>query len=417
MSGHCTLVLGLLALGGCTIGPRFGPAETIAAHDAADPTVAVDSARSRVYVAWAQMDRDSSWNVSLAWADRGERFGEPVRVNDLPGDLNSAKEHPPQVVVDAHGIVYVAWTSTRTVPGALREDMGIRLARSGDGGASFSPAVTIAADPTGHPGANLYYDLATASDGALYAIWLDLRAYSDSEAARSARRQAGAAAAAEPPVSEGHVELKVARSADGGQSFASAAVLDTGACICCRTAMATAPDGGVHALWRTVLPGEVRDFITARSTDGAATFAPSVRVHEDGWVLNGCPDIGPDIVVDLRQTVHAAWYTGAPGRVGLWYAYSRDAGGSFSAPVPLLTDRHVPTSEVKLASDGATWVVWEDYRRPPGEIRFAPAGEHRSVSLGNGRLPNIAAGGGLIAVAWVDEGAVRVRVAARVTDD
>jgi hypothetical protein len=165
-------------------------------------------------------------------------------------------------------------------------------------------------------------------------------------------------------------------------------------------------------MWRHVFPGDVRDFLSASSADNGRRFTLPVRVHEDNWILNGCPDIGPDLTVDAHNSVHAAWYTGAPGRIGLWYAHSSDAGGHFDAPIPLLTDRYVPPSQVRLVTArDQPWAVWEDRRRSPGEVRVQSPGRGKALTLGRGAFPGAAAGAGLLAVSWLDGGAVRVRVA------
>ena len=146
--------------------------------------------------------------------------------------------------------------------------------------------------------------------------------------------------------------------------------------------------------------------------DGAESFAAPVRVHDDGWVLNGCPDIGPDVAVSEDGAVHAAWYTGAPGRTGLWYARSTDRGTSFSAPVALLPAGHAPPSQVKLATAyHHFWAVWEDRRGIPVRIRFGTPGEGRGVAVGEGEFPTIAAGGRTLGVVWQKGGAVMARVA------
>ena len=401
-SGCLWLLSGLL--GACRPSPPFEAAQSLAGSGGDFPTVAVDPGSAAVYVVWAHTGSDSSLNVMLARQDAGGPFEPPVRVNDLPGDLAASKEMPPQVVVDGRGVVYVGWVSERPSPGKPRGDAGIRLARSTNGGRTFSPAVTIASDPTGWPGANFYFDLASAPDGSLWAAWLDLRAYADSLAARPAGH--------EGDVPENHVEFRVTRSADGGRSFGAPAVLDTVACICCRTALASGPDTTVHAIWRHVFPGSVRDFQTARSLPSGTAFGAPVRIHDDHWVINGCPDIGPDIAVDGGGGVHVAWYTGAEGRQGLWYASSQDGGRSFGEPVGLVTKGYVPPSEVKLTALGdRIWGVWEDRRHSRNEVIAAQLPSGRRYSLGEGEVPAIATGGGTVAVAWADRGQILVRLA------
>ncbi len=397
----------VLLLAGCDRGPRFGQTITVVAAKAANPTVAVDPRSGAVYVAWVQRETDSTSNAYLARAGGDGRFEPPVRLNDRPGEVMLATQNPAQVVVGEDGEVYVGWVSDRAPPRSTMSDISVRLVRSSDGGRTFSPSTSFTVGSPRRGPANMYYDLATASDGSLYISWLDLHFYTDSLAAHAAGHLPDSI-----PVPESRVDFRVARSVDGGQTFVGQAILDSSACICCRTAIATGPDGAVHALWRHVFPGSVRDFNTARSRDHGTSFEAPARVHEDGWVLDGCPDIGADIAVDAANEVHAVWYTGAPGRLGLWYARSGDGGAHFDSPIAILTDRYVPPSEVKLAvADERAWAVWEDGRTLPGKIRFRLATGGRAETLGTGEFPTIAAGGGVLAVAWTRDGAVQVRLA------
>ena len=106
----------------------------------------------------------------------------------------------------------------------------------------------------------------------------------------------------------------------------------TGVCFCCKTAVAVDTRGAVYAAWRHIFPGSMRDIAFARSTDGGRHFEPPVRVSEDKWELNGCPEDGPTLAVDQAGTIHIAWATvvneGEPLKA-LFYATSRD-GKTFS---------------------------------------------------------------------------------------
>ena len=106
-----------------------------------------------------------------------------------------------------------------------------------------------------------------------------------------------------------------------------------GVCYCCKTALAVGPDGAIHAAWRHVYAGNVRDIAFTLSRDGGRTFAPPVRVSDDRWVLDGCPENGPALAVDGHDAVHVVWPTlvnestplSEPTLASTWYAASGGA--------------------------------------------------------------------------------------------
>lgn len=405
---HRTTLVSLALLGACHRGPQFGPVETVVAGHAENPTMALDSTTGTLVVGWAATAPDSSTG---AWVVRRAPDGTlslPLRVSQPGERVMLATQNPVQVVAAPGGVVYAAWVVTRSPDTAPEADITLRLARSDDGGATFREPVSFTPDSARAFPANMYADVAVAPDGAVYLSWLDLHAWTDSVAAHVHAHLPDSI-----PVPESWVGFRVARSTDGGRTFPEQALLDSTSCICCRTAVAVGPDARAHAMWRHVFPGSVRDFQSASSAPSTAQFAAPARVHEDQWVLDGCPDIGPDMVVDGGGTVHVAWYTGAPGRRGLWYAASHDGGARYGAPVPVLTEGAIPPSEVRVASsDETTWLAWEDRRTSPGVIRLGQPGEKGTV-LGEGRYPALAAGPTLLAVAWETEAGLKLRVAPR----
>lgn len=98
-------------------------------------------------------------------------------------------------------------------------------------------------------------------------------------------------------------------------------------CFCCKTAVAVDSRGSVYAAWRHIFPGSMRDIAFAKSADGGRQFGPVVRVSEDRWELNGCPEDGPSLAVDNSGTIHIAWSTvinGDDREKAVFYATSRD---------------------------------------------------------------------------------------------
>ncbi len=392
------LPLLLIALAGCRPTPplALAAAETLAPADASDPTVAIDPRDGTVYVAWAAMQPDSAWNAMLAVRHGTGAFGAPVRVNRGAGEVVASGQFPPQVQVGTDGAVHVAWLASDSA------GVQIRVSRSDDGGVTFQAPVTVGVSPS------LYFDMATGPAHAVYIAWLDLGRYARDEE----RRASGAETGPPMPID---ADLRLARSTDDGRTFTTLDVLDTNACICCRTAVAGAAGGEALLGWRHVFPVNERDMVVARIA-ATGPVLPPVRVHEDRWVLDGCPDMGPDLGLGSDGSVHAAWYTAATGRQGLYYARSTDRGRSFGAPVALRAGEHVTPSQVKVAlAGGVPWLVWEEGDTVETRLRLAHVTGDTTLALetepvGRGTSPAIAAGHGVLGLAWADQGAVQVRL-------
>lgn len=398
--------------------PALGPAMTVVESDASHPTVTVGPTDGAIYVAWVGT-RDGVSNVYLSRSDDGRAFFAPVRVNDLPGDAAPHEQAPAQVAVGPEGHVYVVWQNTTYVPGRRFPASDLRFARSTDGGRSFEPAITVNDDAGGLPASHTFHDIAVAADGTVYVSWIDSRVRARIEATMAASRAAehdrldNGRDADEPP----GPEIRVAASRDGGRSFSPSVVVDDDACPCCRTSIATAPDGTLYVAWRKVFEGSVRDVVVARSHDGARSFDEPVRVHDDGWVFEACPHAGPSVAVDEGGRLHVAWYTGREGRQGLYHTVSTDGGMSFGEPAAVVTDAWVPPSLVRLASgpDRTMRLAWDDRRGEVKVVRTALVGPGSTIQPFRGGdspgiSPSMASRGETWAVAWLDEGAVRVRV-------
>src|SRR5262249_7114125 len=138
----------------------------------------------------------------------------------------------------------------------------------------------------------------------VYAVWLDHREMADGTVAAS-HHEHHAEGKPDGVAMAQKSKLYIA-SLDG--AFAPRAVT-RGVCYCCKTAIVAGADGAIFAAWRHVYPGNVRDIAFTLSRDGGKSFAAPIRVSEDKWVLEGCPDDGPAIAVDAAGRVHIVWPT------------------------------------------------------------------------------------------------------------
>ena len=164
-----------------------------------------------------------------------------------------------------------------------------------------------------------------------------------------------------------------------------------GVCYCCKTALVSEPSGRIYAAWRHVYSGNLRDMAFAMSRDGGRAFSEPVRVSQDQWVLEGCPDDGPSMAVDPKARVHLVWPTLVPGEkndqtIGIFYATSAD-GSTFSARERIPTEGIPHHPRLVALGDGQLIAAWDESgdgtrRIAIGRGRPDPKRPHR-VSAGD----------------------------------
>jgi hypothetical protein len=349
-------------------------------------------------VTWAARGGDATDVYAAFSPDGGASFGPPVRVNDVAGDARVSAEQAPRVAL-ASGVA-VVWNS--------RQDGAsvVRAAASREGGPAFASAANI--HPDGLKGARGWASIASGPDGAMHVSWLDGRANAPAAGAAGARR------------SMRQDLFQAVRRADGTRDEVQVA---TDVCFCCKTTTAVAPDGAVYVAWRHIFPPNIRDIAVARSDDGGRTFAEPVRLSEDGWAIDACPDDGPSMAVDASSTVHVAWPTQVSPSAGkgIFYTSSRDGGRTFARRARVDDASGQPAHPQLAVHAGGVAVVWdESVGGGPRRVRLREVGANTSsgaaetLSAGAtaATYPAIAATGDALVVAWTqeDEKSSEVRV-------
>ncbi len=318
-------------------------ATSLAVPGRTNTDVSIQASGEFVAVVWAASAPSGATDIySAASVDGGRTFAAPVRVNDVDGDARVTGEQPPRVALTSRGgkppSVIVVWTT--------KGPSGTKLlqARSEDGGRTFGrSAIVPGADAAGNRG---WESLTATASGAVDAVWLDHREMSGHDSHMSPQQS----------------KLYFA-SLDGS---APPRALTGGVCYCCKTAVATAPDGSIYAAWRHVYPGNVRDIAFTSSRDGGRTFAPPIRVSEDHWILDGCPDDGPAISVDRQNRVHIVWPTLVEGKdneptIALFHAMAAD-GRQFTPRQPLPTEGLPHHPQIAIGAGGALAFAWDELK-------------------------------------------------------
>ena len=380
----------------------------VAGRANATPSIAADSAR--IVVAWSATAGGATDIYVASSTDAGRTFAAPVRVNDVAGNANVSGEQPPRVVLVPHPggdpSVVVVWTAK--APSGTR----VVSARSDDAGKSFGKARAIAGgDAAGNRG---WESAAVAPDGRVLSVWLDHRELASAPGSGAAMAHDHLHMQKTDGVAK--AQLSKLYFSDGGSG---ARALAAGVCYCCKTSLAAAADGAVYAVWRHVYPGNIRDIAFTRSRDGGKTFAEPIRVSEDRWALDGCPENGPALATAGKQVV-VVWPTLVPGAGGAepamqLFSASTTDGSRFTARAPMPTEGVPRHPQVVALADGSLVAAWDEAvsgrrrvvlaSRGPSSPAFA--GRRVVADADSAEYPAVAAAGGTAVVAWKSGSAER----------
>ena len=291
-----------------------------------NPKLGVDPVSSNgVYMLAVLGEGDSSRLALLNSSDGGDSFDKPVWVSE-PGGVNSHGENSPALIVTPD-VMYAAWN----------QGGDIRLARSLSWGGSFEKPVRISDKP--EKAFSGYVSIGVAPNGDVYAVWIDTR---------------------ESTPTEDVYAIYMARSTDKGATFGKNIKVADHVCECCRPNVSFGANNEVLVFFRNIYPGSIRDMAVAVTRDGGNTFSAPVRIAEDNWKLEGCPDSGIALARSGNRN-YAAWLTEAsPSLDGVRLSWSDDAGTTWTPAVlasQKILDANYPA--LSAAGDGRVELIFQ----------------------------------------------------------
>ena len=107
--------------------------------------------------------------------------------------------------------------------------------------------------------------------------------------------------------------------------------LDSATCDCCQTSI-TATNRGPIVVYRDRSKKEVRDIYITRKINGI--WEAPAPVHNDGWIINGCPVNGPKVASNLNNLA-VSWFTVSNGRPIVNLSFSKSNGKYFDTPLKI----------------------------------------------------------------------------------
>ena len=349
------------------------------------PSVRIDD-KGQISLAWVEEEKETRTVLYSRIENVKGPIGELVRVNGSAEVPYSRQEAP--ALISSGDDVLITWAVTHpkvTPDKPFSNDL--RLSRSTDGGKTFQPSMLVNDDQQviGHS----FDSIHVAPDGVVHMAWID---------GREGKKEAG---------------TFTTRSTDHGRTVERNLKVDENTCVCCRTSMTSGPDGTLYVAWRKILPGDLRETVVARSTDGGQTFTAPVIVGHDRWVFPGCPHRPASVGTDRQGRLYVVWYTeGADETPSIYLAYSDDKGETFSPKQKLNLSKGTFPDHPQMAvdSDGRLVIVWEEQSPVRREVVMSVSLDRgQSFSLPQrindkkGQTPSVSMNAqGLAAVAWME---------------
>lgn len=316
--------------------PPVPPVETVVASEKLIDSVPGDcpyitqNQLGQPVISWVRMDADSTAILCYSVSTDSGRSFEKVIPIPPSADINPHSENLPKIIFKPSGEIIAMWGEKNPTPENKYTGL-IRYAQSFDNGENWTEARPLVNDPAGYD--QRYADLTILQNGEAAIVWLDNR----------------------KTVAEEGSALYFAETS-GRDGFGEERLISQPTCQCCRTSLYADREGNIHALYRGILPGSIRDMMHTVSTDGGKHFSTPKRIYPDNWELDGCPHTGPGMT-ETQSGVHFTWYTGARDR-GTFYAGSTDKGETVTGHRKITGNGTHP--QLAAISDSTVAIVWDE---------------------------------------------------------
>lgn len=297
--------------------------------------------QGQAVLCWVQA-QDNTGNFLMAYAvspDGGKTFGKPQFISTTKG-VYPHDENLSKMLFRPNGDIMAMFAVSN--PNPENDYAGlVYYTQSFDQGQTWTSPLALAGKEKNSIDER-YFDMTLLPDGEIAAIWLDSRKESPAEGS----------------------SLYYART-DGRNGFRNEKVIDQQLCQCCRTELFVDDKGHLHAVYRAILNGSVRDMMHLVSTDNGKTFSRPERISADNWVIDGCPHTGPAMAAN-SQGLHFVWYTMGGGS-GVYYCRKpRNLGFSARETVSNLPSARHP--QICTTENGNLVIVWDEQVQSAGNL-------------------------------------------------
>ena len=372
-------------------------------NDATDQRL-VSRPDGEVVVSWWQKLPNDKRTLLVSMLQNG-RWTAPLPVTEMANVVDA------QVVPVGNDELAALWMVSQSAKSGDGEVHELYAARSDKTAALWSKPLRINQEAT--TSSKESPTLAAAPDGSLLASWIDMRNY----------KMIPPTKPGEEMKSEGFSSLMVAHVTAGNTS-AKEMLVDKDFCECCGPALVADNQEGL-LVYRELQPGNVRDPAIMRISND--NHSQSSIIHDDHWVIEGCPSKGPAIA-RMGKSVGVAWLTSVKDKTRVRMAFSNDDGYRFAPPIDLELENAGSVSGIEMDSPHSALVVWTSTGKQGEMTKIARVYddgriEHRTTvhALANGAAykwpgPRMTKTNDSVIIAWNDEqakklGLVKIQVA------
>lgn len=271
--------------------------------------------------------------------------------------MDSKLADPPVVQGLSDGTLAAAWMLS-VKDSKDRYAAAIYLSRSSDGGHTWSAPLKPYIDQARIYDAQM--SLAPLPDAGLALVWTDSRHVNHDESESASKKNS-------------RYQL-MATVLNKDWQAGKEITLDDDVCSCCRS-YTDVRDNELVTVYRDHFSGEVRDISAVRWNSNGVI--KSTAVHDDHWVINGCPSNGPSVDLSSQQAV-VAWFTAGDGKGRVRVSFSAD-GNQFKSPIEV-DEQAIGYANALLLDDGSALVSWRSNAGPEEDLMVARVTSNGAVS-------------------------------------
>ena len=295
-------------------------------------------------MSWTQKVNDSVHSVNFSTLNKG-KWADPIEI--ARGDdwfVNWADF--PAIAVNNKNIM--THFLEKSDPATFAYDVHLKI--SNNKGHNWNDDFIIHTDSTKTE--HGFATLLPFKDDSFFITWLD------------GRNTGGGSHDDDSHSSNGAMNIRVATVLSSGKVI-DETLVDSRTCDCCQTSAAITPKGPI-IVYRDRTDDEVRDIYISRLLDGSWTIPKSI--HNDNWVINGCPVNGPKAAT-YDNTLAIAWFTAADNIPKVNIVFSKDSGANFDTPIQIDNGKPIGRVDVALLDKNNALVSWMESTEDAAEIK------------------------------------------------